>query len=271
MSARTGKLPPSEQDALLAVAVQAARDAGEVLLQHFGQLDEREIGRKSSVRDLVTAADVASERLLVERLRAACPGHAIEAEEEVQDPADDRPRWFLDPLDGTVNFVHRLPLFGVSMGLFIDGEPELAVVHAPRLGETFVAARGAGATCNGKAMSVTDTTELAQAVLATGFPYRRGELEHSNLENFASLFYEVRGLRRMGSAALDLAFLADGRLDGFWELHLSPHDVAAGALLVQEAGGLVTDAAGRQGWLRGGNIVAAGSGLHEKIRARIVC
>jgi len=264
------RLPEAERTELLKVAEHAARDAGEILLDHFGRLDPREIGRKSSARDLVTAADVASERLLVERLRAAAPEHSIEAEEEVRDAADDRPRWFLDPLDGTVNFVHRLPMFCVSMGLFIAGEPELAVVHAPLLGETFLAARGAGATVNGRPMSVTNTSELGEAVLATGFPYRRGELEHSNLENFSRIFYDVRGLRRMGSAALDLAFLADGRFDGFWELHLSPHDVAAGALLVQEAGGLVTDAGGRQGWLRGGSIVAAGTALHEKIRARIV-
>jgi myo-inositol-1(or 4)-monophosphatase len=108
-------------------------------------------------------------------------------------------------------------------------------------------------------------------VLATGFPYRRGELEHSNLENFGRFFYDIRGVRRMGSAAIDLAFVAAGRLDGYWELHLSPHDVAAGTLLVREAGGLVTDARGGDDWLRGGSIVAAGPGVHEAIRERVVC
>jgi myo-inositol-1(or 4)-monophosphatase len=217
----------------------------------------------------VTRADIEAERLLVERLRAAYPGHAIEAEEEVRDADDGRPRWFLDPLDGTVNFVHRLPAFCVSMGLLVDGVPEVAVVFAPRLDEMFVAARGLGAHLNGEPLAVSTTDALGDAILATGFPYRRHELEHSNLENFARVFHDVRGLRRFGSAALDLAYVAAGRLDGYWELHLSPHDVAAGALLVREAGGVVCDADGGDDWLRGGHIVAAGRGLVEVLRARI--
>ena len=259
---------------ILRVAEEAARQAGDILLEHFGRLTAEQVGTKSAERDLVTAADVASERCLVERLRAAFPDHAIEAEEEVHDALDSdgeraRPRWFLDPLDGTVNFVHRIPAFAVSMGLFVGNQPSVAVVHAPALGETFVAQRGAGARCNGRPMQVSKTNRLAEAVLATGFPYRRGELEHSNLENFGRFFYDVRGLRRLGSAALDLAWVADGRLDGFWELHLSPHDVAAGALLVREAGGRVSDADGGENWLRGGHLVAAGAGLFESIRERV--
>lgn len=258
-----------EREEVLAVARAAAVEAGAVLLAKLGELRPGEISTKSSLRDLVTAADVASEHLLVDRLRSAFPDHAIEAEEEVQDPAGDRPRWFLDPLDGTVNFVHRLPLFAVSLGLYSGGTPEVAVVHAPRLGETFHAVRGGGAWRGQRPMRVTEVGELGQALLATGFPYRRGELENSNLENFNRFFYDVRDLRRTGSAAIDLAYVADGRIDGFWELHLSPHDVAAGALLVREAGGLVTDFAGGQDWLRGGTIVAAGPALHEAIRGRV--
>lgn len=255
--------------AILGVAEDAARAAGKILLEHLGRLDPAAIGSKSAARDLVTAADVASERSLVAALRAAFPDHAIEAEEEVQDPSDDRPRWFLDPLDGTVNFVHRLPCFGVSMGLFDRGEPRVAVVHLPQLDQTFTATYGGGAHENGVPISVSGAQELGEAVIATGFPYRRGELEHSNLENFGRFFYDVRGLRRMGSAALDLAYVASGRLDGYWELHLSPHDVAAGALLVREAGGLVSDVDGGEDWLRGGHIVAAGPGLHGAIRERV--
>ncbi len=269
-------LPQAERERALAVALAAAVEAGELILGSLGRVAAERIGRKSSMRDLVTEVDVASERLLVERLRAAFPDHAIEAEEEVHD-AHDTERgacWFLDPLDGTVNFVHGLPCFAVSLGLFVDGLPEVGVVHAPRLGETFHGLRGGGAFLRsadgGEArLAVTTTSELAEAVLATGFPYRRNELEHDNLANFGRLFYEVRGLRRMGSAALDLAYTAAGRLDGFWELHLAPHDVAAGALLVREAGGLVSDADGGESWLRGGNIVAAGPALHPAIRARI--
>lgn len=256
---------------ILPQAEAAARDAGRVLMEHLGHLDGSEIGRKSDHRDLVTVADLASERLLVERLRQAFPGHAIEAEEEVRDDHDpERPRWFLDPLDGTVNYVHRLPCFAVSMGLYIGTAPQLAVIHAPQLRETFTALLGGGALCNGRRMSTSSATELSESILATGFPYRREELEHSNLENFNSFFYDLRGVRRMGSAAVDLAYVADGRFDGFWELHLSPHDVAAGALLIREAGGVVTDADGGDDWLRGGHIVASGQGIHEAIRERIV-
>ena len=263
-------LERAELDALLGIAVDAAREAGGLLLEHHGRL--RHVRTKSSARDLVSEADVASERLLVARLRAARPDHRIEAEEEVQDsPEPGTPRWFLDPLDGTTNFVHRLPIFAVSMGLHVDAVPQVAVVHLPLLGETFTATLGGGAQLNGDRIEVSSTTSLGEAVLATGFPYRRGELEHSNLENFSRFFYDVRGMRRMGSAATDLAYVAAGRLDGFWELHLSPYDVAAGALLVREAGGIVTDAHGKDDWLRGGSIVASGPALHAAIRERVIC
>lgn len=257
----------------LVLADEAAHEAGDLLLERFGRLAEGDVRSKSAARDLVTAADVASERHLVQRLREAFPDHAIEAEEETLDARDEddqTPRWFLDPLDGTVNFVHGLPMFAVSMGLFVGGRPELAVVHLPRMGETFTALAGDGARLNGEPIAVSDCAALGDAILATGFPYRRNELEHNNLANFNSFFLDVRGVRRMGSAAIDLAYVAAGRLDGYWELHLSPHDVAAGALLVREAGGRVTDADGGDAWLREGHIVAAGPGLHEAIRERVV-
>ncbi len=268
-------LSQTERERALEVAGAAAREAGALLLEHLGRLDPTEIGRKSSARDLVTAADLASERLIVQRLREAFPGYAIESEEEVRDPEDERPRWLVDPLDGTVNFVHRLPLFCVSLGLWSGGGGEVAVVHAPALGETFQATRGGGAFFSGgpgaeaRPMAVSDTTELSQAILGTGFPYRRHELVPNNLENFNRFFLLAQGQRRMGSAALDLAYVADGRLDGFWELYLSPHDVAAGGLLVSEAGGMVTDAEGGDDWLRCGHIVAAPPALHEALRGRI--
>jgi myo-inositol-1(or 4)-monophosphatase len=277
MAARPGRgamsIDPRIKDpeSLLAEAIAAAHEAGELLTSYAGRLSADEIRSKSSARDLVTEADVESERLLVSALRKATPDFQIEAEEEVRDAmtTEDLPRWFLDPLDGTVNFVHGLPMYAVSMGLLVGGVPQLAVVHLPRLGETFSAILGGGTHLNGAPVQVRDTRSLGDAVLATGFPYRRGELQHSNLENFSSFFYDVRGMRRMGSAAIDLAYVAAGRLDGYWELHLSPHDVAAGALLVREAGGVVTDAQGGEDWLRGGHIVAAGPGLYGAIRERI--
>lgn len=256
---------------IAADAEEFAREAGEILMGHFGQLRPDRIRSKSARRDLVTEADVASERLLVQRLRAKYPDHAIEAEEEVQDGGAEQGglRWFLDPLDGTTNFVHQLPAFAVSMGLFEDDQPVVAVVHAPRLGETFVAHAGGGARLNGVPIRVSETTEMIDAILATGFPYRRGELPNNNLANFNEMFLSVRGLRRMGSAAIDLAYCAAGRLDAYWELHLSPHDVAAGALLVREAGGQVTDLDGGQNWLRGGHIAAGPRELHAELCERL--
>jgi myo-inositol-1(or 4)-monophosphatase len=263
-------LTPAERERARTVALEAAYEAGELLLSFFGRLDRARIGTKSAARDLVTEADLASERGIVARLRAAFPEHAIEAEETVRDADSARPRWFLDPLDGTVNFVHGLPCFAVSLGLLVDGVPEVAVVHAPRLGETFHAVRGGGTFLGKERLSVSPCAALGEAILATGFPYRRAELSPNNLENWNALFLEVRDLRRLGSAALDLAYVAAGRYDGFWELYLAPHDVAAGALLVREAGGIVTDLDGGEAWLRGGQILAAGPAVHGLLRPRLV-
>ena len=263
-------LSSAEREGALSVALNAARDAGAVLMDAFGRLAPERIGHKSVERDLVTEADLASERLIVERLRQAFPAHTIESEEEVRDASSSAPRWFLDPLDGTVNFVHGLPAFAVSLALYSELEPEVAVVHAPRLSETFHAVRGGGAFLNRERLRVSRAKRLEETLLATGFPYRRSELVHNNLENFAALFGRVRDLRRVGSASLDLAYVAAGRFDGFWELHLSSHDVAAGALLVREAGGLVTDLDGGEGWLRGGHIAAATPGIHRELLARLI-
>ena len=254
----------------LELAQTVAIEGGEILLKHFGQLDASEIRSKTAARDLVTAADVASERHIVERIRSEFPGHAIEAEEEVHELGSTGPRWLIDPLDGTVNFVHGIPCFCVSIALYIGNTPLCAVVHAPVLKETFCASAGRGATLNGRELTVTSTESLGDCLLATGFAYRRDELENDNLANFSALSNEVRGMRRLGSAALDLAYTAAGRFDGFWELHLSAHDVAAGVLLVREAGGIVTDAEGGEDWLYGGHIVAAGPPLQPVLRSRVL-
>ncbi len=259
----------NERRKIQSVAVAAAEEAGRLLLQHLGRLDPARIENKSNYRDLVTQADLASEALLVERVRSVFPDHEIEAEEQTNDRDGGRPRWLIDPLDGTVNFVQRLPCFAVSMGVWADGEPQVAVVHLPVLRETYTAVLGGGATLNGRPIGVSRSKGIRDAILATGFAYRRSDLEPSNLEHFSSFFHEARGLRRMGSAAIDLAFVADGRLDGYWEFHLSPHDVAAGGLLVQEAGGVVSDIHGHGDWLRGGSILAAGPALHEAMLAHL--
>ncbi len=262
---------PEDLQQALAVARSAAGEAGEILLRTRGHLSEAQISSKSAARDLVTEVDIECERAIVKRLRAAFPTHAIEAEEEVRDRGDAAagPRWYVDPLDGTVNFVHGIPCFCVSIALYIDGVGELGVVHAPALGESFHALRGRGAFLNDRPIRVSQTSTLGESVLATGFPYRRGELANDNLENFGAVFHKVRGLRRLGSAALDLAFTAAGRMDAFWELHLAPHDVAAGAVLVCEAGGTVCDLDGGDDWLYGGQIAAGGAALVETLRAHV--
>lgn len=260
----------SERERARSVALTAAQEAGAVLMGFLGRLDRGRIGTKSAARDLVTEADLAAESCLVEHVRRAFPGHAIESEEAVRDSPSGGPRWFMDPLDGTVNFVHGLPCFAVSLGLFVEGRPEVAVVHAPRLGETFHAVWGGGAFLGTERLTVSSCRTLGEAVLATGFPYRRAELRPNNLENWNALFLEVRDLRRMGSAALDLAYVAAGRIDAFWELYLAPHDVAAGALLVREAGGIVSDLEGGEDWLRGGHILAGPPALHALLGPRLL-
>ncbi len=258
-------------DVALSVARSASAEAGDVLLAGFERLTVDAVRSKGVARDLVTDLDLASERLIAARIQAAFPEHAIEAEEELRDvPLGAGYRWIVDPLDGTVNFVHGLPLFGVSIALYKGLQPLLGVIHLPRLAETYWAVDGRGAFGPAGRLRVRETDSLAEAVLATGFPYGRNELEHDNLANLGRFFYDVRGVRRMGSAAADLAYVAAGKLDGFWELHLGSHDVAAGALLVREAGGVVTDADGGEDWLRGGHIVAAGPALHPLIRERVL-
>jgi myo-inositol-1(or 4)-monophosphatase len=214
------------------------------------------------VRDPVTAADLASERLIVARIREAWPQTAICAEEETRDTPDERPIWYVDPLDGTVNFSQAHPFFAVSLALYQGNEPLVGVVHAPRLGETYAAAAGHGATLNGVPIQVSSKQRLLDSVLATGFAYDRAELPDNNVAHFAKLVLAVRGLRRGGSAALDLAFVAAGRLDGHWEPHLNAWDCAAGALLVREAGGVVTDMRGGDDWLLGRSLCASAPGIH---------
>jgi myo-inositol-1(or 4)-monophosphatase len=258
-----------EEARALAVAVEAAGAAGEECLRRRFRLDPRAIRSKSARRDLVSEADLAAEAVLLERIRRAFPGDAILAEESGGEPPSRGACWCLDPLDGTTNFVHGLPEFSVSVARLVDGVPRVGVVHAPALGETFAARAGAGATRNGEPMRVSATGELADSLLATGFPYRRAELGNDNLENFGRLFHEVRDLRRLGSAALDLAFVACGRFDGYWELHLGRHDVAAGGLLVGEAGGRVTDLRGGETWTSGRSVLATNGRIHDALRARL--
>jgi myo-inositol-1(or 4)-monophosphatase len=248
-------------------ALTLARGAGALLEGYFGRLHRSDADRKSTRRDLVSEADLASEKFLYERIPAE--DDVLGEEGSARDTGAKR-KWIVDPLDGTVNFLHGLPFWAVSIARVDDGELSAAVVHAPALGWTFAAERGNGATLNAEPMRVSATKALGESIVATGFAYRRDELPDHNFDNFESIGMACAGVRRMGSAALDLAMLASGRLDGFWELHLSPWDIAAGILLVREAGGVVTAFAGNEDLdLAGRNIVATNGKIHDEMRGKL--
>ncbi len=277
----------SDDPGLLEFALAAARAAGDVLLEHFeGELT---ISTKSSDIDLVTSADRAAEATLTDRITRAHPSHWILAEESGRltgdaDTSDPRPppgvlQWVIDPLDGTTNFTHRFPHFSVSLALVDHEGPLLGVVHDPTREETFYAVRGRGAFLdsarararNGRPqqLRVTPTRALRLALVATGFAYTRATTPTNNLLEFNRVVPQVRCIRRAGSAALDLAYVAAGRLDAYWEYHLQPWDVAAGALLVREAGGELTRIDGGPWDLRHGDLVAAGPTLAPVLQAEL--
>lgn len=255
---------------ILALAETMARDAGELLLEHFGRLERADAERKGGRRrDLVSRADREAEALLVDRVPAA---DDVLAEEGEGRSTGGRRRWIMDPLDGTVNFLHGLPVWAVSIAVQESDRLVAGVVHAPALGQTFTAGAGEGARLNGDPIRVSRTRSLEEAILATGFAYNRNEHADDNLNNWNRFVLESAGVRRMGSAAIDMAFTACGRFDGFWELHLNPWDVAAGSLLVREAGGRVSDFHRREGLaevLGSGHIVASNGPLHEEIVRRL--
>ncbi len=244
------------------IARGVAVEAGELLLDYQGRAT---IDRKGEY-DLVTAADLAAEALCRERLLAAFPGSGYVGEEGARHDLAALWRWVVDPLDGTNNYANGIPMFCVSIALVRGGATQVGVVHAPRFGETFVAIRGGGATCNDAPIRVSDKTRLADAIVGTGFPYDKKTNPHNNLDHFATIVPHVRGIRRMGSAAIDLCWVAMGRLDGFWELRLNVWDVAAGALVVAEAGGLVTDFAGEPIGDPPRHVVAGSAAIHGELR-----
>jgi len=229
---------------ILHTAIAIAEKAGNLLRAAYDQ--PREINYKGDV-DLVTQADHGSEQLILEELRPIFPEHGILAEETGEvvpfsgEAARDGLTWLIDPLDGTTNFAHGYPVFAVSVALHDRSGPLVGVVRDPMLRETFAAARGMGATCNGKPIRVSHTPDLRHALLATGFPYDRHTAELNNSEALSVFLRRSQGIRRGGAAALDMSYVACGRLDGFWEMRLHPWDVAAGILIVREAGGKASD------------------------------
>ncbi len=246
----------------LELAEDLARRAGAVLLAHAGRVNVS----KKGARDLVTEADHASEALILKGLASARPDDMVLAEETRSSTPMKGRVWIVDPLDGTTNYIYDIPHYAVSIALSVDGRVTAGCVFNPRLDECFTAALGEGAWLGPRRLAVRQESRLSEAVLCTGFHYRMEEKADSNLGNFAAMAARTRGLRRLGSAALDLSYTGLGRYDGFWELHLSPWDVAAGALVASEAGALVTDRLGGEDWLSGGSIVAANASLAQAMR-----
>ncbi len=248
--------------AFLNAAVRAAREAGALLRKHYrGRLT---VSAKSDRSDLVTQVDRASERLIVRRLRAEFPDHDILAEEEQHRRTDSPWRWIVDPLDGTVNYVHALPMFAVSIALARRGEVQVGVVYQPVLDELFTAVRGRGARLNGRRIGISRAKRLRDGFLVTGFPYfDSGRTD--NLRYFSAFMTRTRAIRRLGSAALDLCYVARGIFDGFWEFGLGAWDVAAGMLICEEAGGRVTRFDGAPVRLDEGEILATNGRIHGEM------
>ena len=248
---------------MLDFAVQIAREAGQVLADKFGRA--LQVSNKGDI-DLVTEADLAAERLIVERIRSYHPRHAILTEEsgDVAEAGadDDAHKWIIDPLDGTTNYAHGYPTFCVSVALEHEGRVVVGAVYDPTRDEMFAAERGGGATLNGRRIRASETDELNRALVCTGFPYdvrERGDFER----HFRAFIMNAQSVRRDGAAALDLAYVAAGRFEGFYEEGLRPWDVAAGVLLVEEAGGRVTHYDGSPFSIYASHIVASNGLLHE--------
>jgi myo-inositol-1(or 4)-monophosphatase len=251
-------------DEFIQVGMSAAKDAGALLRERF---NTRFSVERKGVINLVTEVDVAAEKLIVSRIRGAFADHEILAEEGHGGGEGGSVRWIVDPLDGTTNYAHGYPVFAVSIGLQIDGEVEWGAVYDPTREELFTARRGAGAWLNDVPLRVSETAALGESLLATGFPYDIRTGPRKNLTEFSAFAVRTHGIRRGGSAALDLCYVAAGRLDGFWEHNLRPWDCAAGYLAVREAGGIVTDYRGNHGSIYVSETLASNGRIHEEMKA----
>jgi myo-inositol-1(or 4)-monophosphatase len=243
------------------IAVRAARQAGSILLRNFDHVDSLKVAQKSR-NDFVSDVDKAAEDAIIRVIRQAYPDHAILAEESGAHDGNDF-LWIIDPLDGTTNYLHGFPQFAISIALMHRGVLESAVVYDPLANELYTADKGSGAFLNERRIRASGTRGLTGALIGTGIPFRDQRYIDQYLAMMKDMVKDTAGIRRPGSAALDFAYLAAGRIDGFWELGLSKWDFAAGALLVKEAGGIVTDLSGGENYLDTGNVVAGGIGLHS--------
>ncbi len=243
-------------------AVELARKSGALLKGKFTKTHK--IHYKGKI-NLVTEADKMSEDLIIEEINRKFPNHGILSEESPAIAGAGKLRWIIDPLDGTTNYAHGYPVFCVSIALEKDGKVILGVVYDPMRDEMFVAQHGKGAKLNGKKISVSPLKNISRSLLATGFPYDIRESKENNLDYFKAMAVNVQAIRRAGAAALDLAYLAAGRFDGFWELKLKPWDTAAGCFLVTEAGGVISDIAGSKWNLQSPSLLASNGLIHKQM------
>ncbi|MBW4470319.1 MAG: inositol monophosphatase [Stenomitos rutilans HA7619-LM2] len=254
----------SQLQIFLDVATEAVLAAGTVLQTYWGNLEA--IEEKGRPGDLVTEADKAAEAIILQVLHRHVPDHNILTEESGQlGNQESSCLWAIDPLDGTTNYAHQYPASAVSVGLLIDGVPQVGAIFDPSRQELFRAAKGLGATCNRRAIQVSKAASLEKSLLVTGFAYDRRQTIDNNYAEFCHLTHLTQGVRRSGSAALDLAYVACGRFDGYWERGLSPWDIAAGIVLVEEAGGMVTAYDHSPMDIRSGRILATNGPLHPQL------
>jgi myo-inositol-1(or 4)-monophosphatase len=245
---------------ILNIAIRAARSAGSIILRNVDRIDALKVSQKGR-NDFVSEVDQNAEQEIIRTIHRSYPNHAVLAEESGT-TGNHEFVWIIDPLDGTTNFLHGFPVFAVSIAVQRRGQLEYAVIFDPMRNELFTAVRGSGATRNDRRIRVTNRTGLEGSLLGTGFPFRGTKHLDNYLATFRELFLQSAGIRRAGAAALDLAYVATGRLDGFWEIGLKPWDIAAGALLIREAGGTVTDFAGGANFLDTGNVLAGNLKVH---------
>jgi myo-inositol-1(or 4)-monophosphatase len=248
----------------LDVAREAAILAGIILKEHFGKLCPSMIDEKAK-NDFVTDVDRKSEETIKNIIRSHFKDHDILAEESLAEERTSRFLWIIDPLDGTSNYIHSLPLFAISIGLEIEGELAVGLIYEPLRENIYSAIKGQGSFKNGRHITISYLKTLNTSLIATGFPFRIKDFIDAYLRSFREIFMHASGIRRCGSACLDLAFTAEGIFGGFYECALSPWDMAAGTLLVKEAGGVVTDFTGSNQYLKTGNIIAGNKGVHQEM------
>jgi len=251
----------NQMDEMRRTCIEAARIGGEILMKGFRKLHHSQVGLKG-IGDWVSHVDVESEQAIMGCIRSRFPDHAIHAEECGRTESGSDTEWVIDPLDGTANFVHGIPIFSVSIAVMRKGEILLGVVFDPAENELFSACKGCSAFLNGEPVQVSSKESIRDGLLASGFPWRSREHLDAYLDSFRDLFLRSAGIRRLGSAALDLAYTACGRFDGFWEMKLKPWDIAAGVLILREAGGIATDFRGGDSFIQSGNVVAANRHIH---------